>query len=58
MADAIIVIHYGSEGAEAPQVTVDDSMPIPRKFSPTSVNKAILDNSKKCPRLMIAQLTI
>ena len=38
MADEIIFIHYGSEGAEAPQVTVDDSMPIPRKFSRTLVN--------------------
>lgn len=38
MADEIICKHCGSEGAEAPQVTVDDSMPIPRKLSPTSAN--------------------
>jgi len=41
MADEIIYIHCGSQGAEAPQATLDDSMPIPRKLSPTSVNIVI-----------------
>jgi len=41
MAEEMICIHCVYKGAEAPQATVDDSMPIPRKLSPTSVNIVI-----------------